>query len=91
MEIISGSILLATFVEGLITYLFGPNNELSSREWIKYVSLFFGVVVSVLYQVDILASTGLVAIHPVVGYVISGLVIGRGSNYLNDFVSFFKS
>lgn len=90
MEIIASAFVLATFVEGLITYVFGGSNDAGPRSWIKYVSLGFGVLVSVLYRVDILAAAGLVAIHPFVGYVVSGLVIGRGSNYLNDFVSVFK-
>lgn len=91
MDIIVGAFLLATFVEGLITYLLGKTDEYAGpREWIKYLSLALGVVVSLLYRVDILAATGLVAIHPIVGYVVSGLIIGRGSNYLNDFVSLFK-
>lgn len=90
MEIIAGALLLATLVEGLITYLLGKGDGYAPREYIKYVSLLFGVIVAVLYRVDIFMLAGLVPIHPVVGYVTSGLVIGRGSNYLNDFVSLFK-
>lgn len=91
MEVIAGAFLLATFVEGLITYLFGKSEgQQGPREWIKYISMGMGVVMAMLYEVDILAATGLVAIHPLIGYAVSGLIIGRGSNYLNDFVSVFK-
>ena len=91
MEIVTGAFLLATFVEGLVTCLLGKSDERTGpREWIKYISLVLGVAIACLYRVDILAATGLIAIHPIVGYVVSGLIIGRGSNYLNDFVSVFK-
>lgn len=90
MEIIAGALLLATFTEGLINYLFGENSTSVPRTWIKYIALGFGVAVALLFSVDIFALAGLTAIHPLVGQVATGLVIGRGSNYVNDFVSLFN-
>ena len=90
MEIVAGALLLATFVEGLINYLFGVNEGEYKRHWIRYIALVAGIALAIAYQLDILSLTGLVAIHPMIGYIVSGLIIGRGSNYLNDFVSSFK-
>jgi hypothetical protein len=36
------------------------------------------------YQVEILMRAGLSSGWPMIGYVINGILVGRGSNYLND-------
>ena len=90
MQALAGIILLAVIVEGVITYLFGKS-ENDSREWIKYLSLAFGVAIAIAYQVNIPAMAGLETPFPYVGYIVSGLVIGRGSNYLNDILGKLKS
>lgn len=87
MDIIAGALLLATFVEGLVNYLVGKGD--TPRSWVKYLALCMGILVCILFRVDIFALAGLVGVHPYVGYVATGLVIGRGSNYINDFVSVF--
>lgn len=89
MENLIGIVLLATFIEGLISYIFGGADG-KERAWIKYITLIVGVIVSLLYKVDIFAMVGLTAINPIVGYIMSGLVIGRGSNYLNDFIGLMR-
>lgn len=91
MENIIGISLLAVVIEGTITYLFGKNEEYNqSRNWLMYVSLLFGIVVAIAYKVDIVAMTGLQSPFPYVGEVVSGLILGRGSNYLNDILQNFK-
>jgi hypothetical protein len=73
---------LATFIEGLVEYMFAKEGE--SQKWMKYVALAFGVVLAVAYRVDIPSLLGLAANYGVVNYIVSGLIIGRGSNYVND-------
>jgi hypothetical protein len=51
----------------------------------RYSSALVGVALCVLYQVDVLGMLGLATSVPVVPYVITGLVIGRGSNFVHDF------
>jgi hypothetical protein len=89
MENILGILLLATFVEGLINYLFGEGTG-EGRSWIKYVSLVAGVLVAIAYKVDIFVMAGLNPVFPAIGYIVTGIVIGRGSNYLNDFVGLLR-
>ena len=88
MDVIAGALFLAFFVEGLIGYLWGDREGGAPREWLKYVSLAFGVVLAFVYQLDVvsLVAGGLVPIYPFVGYVVTGVIIGRGSNYVNDLV-----
>jgi len=91
MEAIAGILLLATLVEGTITYLFGAPSEGQPTRWyLKYVSLAFGIAAAFAYKVDLLGMVGLVAISPYVSYVASGLIIGRGSNYVNDIIGKFR-
>lgn len=91
MENIAGILLLATLIEGLITYIFGKTEEgAAPRPWLKYVSLVLGIGAAVAYKVDLLAMAGMVSVYPYVGYVISGLILGRGANYVNDIVSLVR-
>lgn len=84
MENIIGLLLLATLVESFSEYVFGKVEKM--KPFIMYIALVLGVGVALAYKVDILAMFSLHA-NPYVGYVISGLIIGRGSNYLNDIIS----
>jgi hypothetical protein len=97
---VAGTILpilfLAFLAESLTEYLFkpilerigGPDASGSSPSgqglYTRYVAAGVGVLLAVAYQVDILRLAGLSSGWPVVGYVITGILIGRGSNYLND-------
>lgn len=80
--------VLATFVEGTVEYIF--SDSAAAKPYLKYIALAVGVGVSLAYNLDILAALGIVSPIPFVGAVISGLIIGRGSNYLNDFVTSFQ-
>lgn len=87
IENIATAFLLAVFVEGFIEYFIPKQDEkLPPREWIKYVSALLGIAVAFAYELDIFALLGVTAVFPYIGYVISGIIIGRGSNYLNQFL-----
>lgn len=88
--LIGGLLLLATLVEGTITYLSGESSPYK-RPYLRYISLGFGCALAILYEVDVLATAGLKGISPYVGYVLTGIIIGRGSNYLNDIITFIKA
>ena len=87
METFLSALVIAILIEGTITYLFGESSEEGRRPYIRYSTLIIGIVMAALYQIDLLASLGVEAAWPVIGYVTTGLIIGRGSNYVNDFVS----
>lgn len=89
MEALFGVLVLAVLVEGMVEYF--VSKEGVYQPWLKYVSAGIGVVACVAYKVDILAFFGLVSGVPYVGSVLSGLVIGRGSNYLSDFLTRIKA
>lgn len=89
MENVIGILFLATFTEGLVEYLFGKDG--ATQPYLKYIALAIGVVLAIAYNVDLLAMVGLHSVVPLVSYIVSGIVIGRGSNYVNDVVSTLRS
>jgi len=92
MEFI-GILFLATLVEGLITYLFGEKGPTlySNRAYLRYVSLALGISLSIAYAVDIPAMVGLASDFSLVGSIVSGIIIGRGANYVNDIIGFIQT
>lgn len=52
---------------------------------LRWASAAIAVLLCVLYQADVLVMVGLASPYPLVGYVVTGLLIGRGSNFINDF------
>lgn len=86
-----GILLLATLIEGLITYLFGEGEATTGKSYLRYVSLVLGIGASIAYSIDIPQMAGLVSPYPFISYVVSGLIIGRGANYLNDIMKLIQS
>jgi hypothetical protein len=88
MEILA-ILLLAVIVESFVEYAFGKVKPL--KNYLLYISLAFGIVVSIAYRVDVIDYlVGIQSPIPYFGYILSGLLIGRGSNYINDLVSLIK-
>ena len=95
-----GILLLSFLCESLVEYFAAPwlkpvnstpDAELPprwriNRLWLRYIAAAVGVGLAFAYRTDLLALAGLTAVHPAVGYAITGIVIGRGANYLNDLV-----
>lgn len=77
---------LAVLVEGIIEYL----GQRIPTDYKPPVAAFLSVVVCLLYGADLLATFGIAAKYPYAGEIMTGLIIGRGSNYLNDIWSRIK-
>lgn len=75
--------VLAVLVEGLVEYFFVQIRGVYKR----YVAAALGILVCVVYNADLLAMLGLPAALPYAGAVLTGLIISRGSNYLNDWIT----
>ena len=89
MTSLAGLLFLATFVEGIIKY-FSGENEGEKRSYLRYVSLVLGVILAMAYQVNIPGMLGITSSVVYVDWMVSGVIIGRGSNYLNDIVGAFR-
>jgi hypothetical protein len=99
---LSGILILATLVEALVEYLvkplFGPPivpaeegiDELPDPIGdllIRYSAAVIGVLLCIAYRADLLVLANLYAPLPWIGFVITGLLIGRGANFVHDFTS----
>jgi hypothetical protein len=101
LSTLSGILILATLVEALVEYLvkplFGPpilpEAEAASPDdalpglLIRYSAATIGVLLCIAYRADLLALAELHAPLPWIGYVVTGLLIGRGANFVHDFTS----
>lgn len=95
MDTVAPILFLAFITEGLVEYLFVP---LADSPWLKpalsplltrYVAVLTGIGLAFAFQADVLAMAGLEATWPPLDYLITGVLIGRGSNYLNDLLDRF--
>jgi len=76
-------IMVAVIVEALITY--GKAFVVDrSNNWEYIFSASIGIVLSLAYQLDLLATLGMESRIPVVGMVLTGILISRGSNFVWD-------
>lgn len=55
--------------------------------WQKIVSIVLGIVVAIGFGVDLFAMFGLTSTIPYLGTVLSGLLMSRGANYINDILA----
>ena len=96
---ILGVIFFAAFlIEALVEYLFGQPFEhfpaLKPYQWLlMYVSAAVGVAGAFIYQFDLLSILSSYLGAPLsvtwFGVLLTGLAIGRGSNFLHDAVAKF--
>lgn len=80
-------VLAFIVTEGTVEYLLGVPFDriprLTPYKWVlMYVSAALGVFLAVYYVIDMLALLGLQA--SIVGQVITGILLGRGANFIND-------
>lgn len=101
VDILAGVFALAFLCEAIVEYLFADlvtwlcnlvqgkvGIPTSPTKVMKFVAAAVGIALCFGYSIDLMAilGLGLVPMHPAIGIVLSGIVIGRGSNYLNDFL-----
>ena len=97
---VTGILVLATIAEAIVEYLVapimdarGPNSTepKTALDWpalaLRYFAALIGIALCITYRVDLLAFFNLTSPWPWVGWVITGILIGRGSNFIHDFAS----
>lgn len=85
-----GIVCAAIIVEGIITYVktFFVDGKI---QWQMITSLVLGVVVALAYRLDLLALCGLVSAIPLIGQVLTGILLSRGANYIFDLIKLLIS
>lgn len=92
---LTGIFVLAALAEALVEYLLKPVVDDIAGDvkatWrdltLRYTAALAGILLCVLYRADLLTYFDLVPPWPWIGYVITGLIVGRGSNFVHDFAS----
>jgi hypothetical protein len=91
-------LILAAIVEAIVEYFIAPMVKPETEnikvplqtDWrgmaLRYSAAGIGVLLCILYDCDLLVVIGLTTPIPYVGAIVTGLLIGRGANYINDFV-----
>ncbi|MDO4200414.1 MAG: hypothetical protein Q4D57_06685 [Clostridia bacterium] len=82
---ITSIIPAAIIIEAVITYI----NQFFVTEkfcWEMLLSIFFGVLISIAYQIDIPKYLDLNSRIPYLGNILTGILIARGSNYIYDLI-----
>lgn len=92
METVAGLLFLALLVEGGIEYFVAqPLKKQNQPTWfVRYVALAAGIAAAFGFRADLTAMVGLDA-PEWVAFIATGLVIGRGSNYLSDLIGKFRA
>lgn len=87
-----GILLLAMVVEALIEYFVAPLfAEFDISDYAKYAAAVVAVAFCFAYDVDVLSELiGLESIYSWAGNIVSGLILGRGSNFLNDIIDLVR-
>ncbi len=76
----------AILTEGIITYI----NTLTDPilfSWKIMLSICIGILIAITYDLNLPKNLGLETKFPIVGNVLTGLILSRGSNYIFDLMS----
>lgn len=98
--ILAVTLMMAFLVETLVEFFFGTLFDkvkvLTPYKWaLMYIAVAVGLVGSFTYRIDIIAiAADAVRADPVIpvkwyGMIITGIAVGKGSNYIHQLVSTF--
>ena len=81
--------ILAILVEAIINMTIG--DVTACPGWVKRVaSIVLGVGVCIVYKVGLIGLLGIEGGIPIVDWIFTGIIISRGSNFLNDLLTRIK-
>jgi hypothetical protein len=81
-------LVFAILVEAIINMTIG---DIPTPKWVKrFSAIALGVAVCIVWKVGIIGLLGIEGGMPTFDYVITGIVISRGSNIVNDIITRIK-
>lgn len=89
MDAVKAASGLAVVNERIVEYVFAPLFEQFEveKKWLLYVSLGTGLALTLVARVDVMAAFGVTLAYPV-NLVVSGILVGGGSNLLHEIMDF---
>jgi len=85
MELPATIVLLAIIVEQITTVLKGGFPKIRGS-FAQGVSMVVGILLCLTTRMGVLQELSIPTIFPVVDYVLTGLLLSRGSNFLHDLI-----
>lgn len=82
-------IFMAFFIEGLVEFVKQIVDADKSIKYTYILSIVLGITTCCVFNLNLLSLLDINTSVPFAGNIVSGFIISRGSNYLNDFVSKF--
>lgn len=82
-------IILAICTEAVISCI--KDAVTGGFKWQIAASLIIGCVIAIAYNADLLATQGIVSNIPFIGNILTGIAIGRGSNFFFDLIKKLQS
>lgn len=80
----------AIIVEALIEYIKTLMKAVEEKQYktlgTQIASILLGIGLACLLGLDFFGMLGIVVPYPVIGMILSGLIMSRGSNYFSDFL-----
>ena len=83
---ISKLITICVLVESIVTYI-NSFFVVGEPHYQMVLSLIFGIFISVAYKIDLLKLADIESEMPYIGFILTGILISRGSNYVYDLMS----
>lgn len=82
-------IIMAAIVEALVETLkmIWDKDKISKS---RVLAIILGIFISITYQIDLIGAVGIEAILPIFGYILTGILISRGANFVSDFLKGIK-
>ena len=80
------ALVLAFLIESSVEHFVVKPLKRAEKQtwWVSYLALVLGILMSIGFRIDLLASFNIEAITPLIGQIVTGFVIGRGSNFVSD-------
>lgn len=78
---LAGFIAAAVVIEGIVTYITTIVKD-KKVEWKIILAIALGCLISFNLNLDVFALIGLNEVNSIVGIILTGILISRGSNYV---------
>lgn len=89
MDQLTQFLFVAVLIEAVVTTADNVKERYTEwKFWLSWVlGLAVGILVAVNYNVDLFTWLGLEGQVPIIGAILTGIVFGRGSNYVADIMT----
>jgi hypothetical protein len=82
--------LIAFLVEALIQTIKPIYDKETGYSRSRILSILVGIIVCVVTNVDLFKILGLTSEIPIIGSVLTGIIVSRGSNFVHDIFKFMQ-